>query len=445
MSDIRSADVSVASVFSAVDVAFACTLVVVAIRVGPGEDTVPFSVGPYIIVACSLISIVGFIFAVDQAEFPIGGVFAAQSIVDLAAWFLSSRAASNGLIRGTYSIWRAVVSSAMTLLSTVFVTDMPECQGLLSAVLFLRILWIVTPLIETKCLKTKSTMFLDEWGLLWNIMPSGYGSRVFVTLSTESDDPENPQGTSLTESLMNSRLSGLEGIPSSSRNSDSTTDSSDSVPLIRPASNGLERLQLPLVVGPHAEYSSSLSQCRPADDAAGPRPSQPIQTSQELPNTIRVIAHREVLTTGGVPLVVYVLQTDRNEVLVHRYGEFRALCKRVVSKFYHEHGNEPPLFPGRRVFRKFIPQSMGGIAQGASADREFIANRANALGEWTQQVIQFVKSRAENQGVVLALLEFLQPVVRCSPDSDIDQVVRSAVLIFSDTVLNAVPPPTPSM
>ena len=131
---------------------------------------------------------------------------------------------------------------------------------------------------------------------------------------------------------------------------------------------------------------------------------------------MRVVAWREVRTSGGVPLVVYVLLADNDAMCVHRYGDFRQLLTRFVSRLFYDRKREPPRFPQRRVFRKLLPVAMGGtgtFTSGGGVDAEFIETRAAGLEAWLQSVVDFCHEQPSGcpPDVRLALRAFLSPLV----------------------------------
>ena len=457
--------IPVSTVFSGIEFVSFSLLSVVFFRLHAGvqSNANVYTLESALILICSLISFAAWIYATEVNEYPVAAFTFFQFLSDCAAFFLTMRAAKNKLRRGQISSWRGVLSCAMTLMGIFFITSDSICRGFMIAVLVLRTSWVVQPLLMDKIrtcvvssdhdqqqmgrerrtlLSSKTIGVVDDWGLLTNRLSTvdgaainSYSRQLLFTSDEEEDvrDEENPRPTTM--------ATGYDEPPppiaSSSRNtSDSTTESLDSFSLVRPPSvNGV-------VWG--GNIASSAQAARPADDAAGPLDTRtPLEM---LPQTVRVISFKEVLTTGGVPLIVYVLLTDRNEICVHRYGEFRALCNRVLSKFFHEHSIEAPPFPGRRVFRKLLPQAMGGVVQGAVADREFIASRASGLSDWIQKVLEAVRLHPESETTLLAMVDFLRPICHFADDADQEQVINTAVMVFSETVLNpTIMPPSPCL
>ena len=140
------------------------------------------------------------------------------------------------------------------------------------------------------------------------------------------------------------------------------------------------------------------------DEAAGPGFVH--ATDIESIGRVEVVCWREILS-GNVPLVVFVLKHGRF-ICVHRYGEFRALANRYVTKAFTELGSEPPPFPVRRTFRKLLPVVVGGAARGGDGD--FYTARAQQLDAWLGAVIQFFQHEPVPEAAKQALLGFLQPV-----------------------------------
>jgi len=442
---MESAALEVACVFAALEVGFALILAIVTFRLKPGKARSLLSFDFCVIFLCVVIALAGSVYGFEeQDELPFVIFVSSQALSDFSALVLGWRANRNNLKRGQASSWRAVISCANCIVSIVFITSSNICRSFLISSLVLRFAWIVKPFLKDLCCKAgsnedKRLVSLDEWGLLTNnpSIPSQTQtlSRLYVSYEEEEEvDPESLANESdgLSESLLTMGLSFVgdyrngpavhQSHSGGCNESDSITDSTDSFPLTRPGSASL--------------VSWTNGNIPPADHAGGPMQAER-PAEDALPSSVQVVSWKEVLTTGGVPLVVYILRSDKNGISVHRYGEFRALCNRIISKYFHECGVEAPAFPGRRVFRKLLPQAMGGVVQGVAADREFIASRATGLGDWTQKVLDFIRAHPSDV-TTAAMLDFLNPIVKFTPDSDIDQVVRTAVMIFTDTILNPV-------
>lgn len=437
--DLQRADISVAACFSGVELVLAIILAVVANRIPYGAHPRRWTLSEACVFVSAFISLCSAIASFTLEEFPLAIVFIAQWISDTCAFVLTKRATSNNLVPGSGSIWRVVGSTTMTILAIPFVAPELVSRVLLGIVALCRATFIFILVVGGRIRENRPETVLDEGRILFNYDPAR-SNRLLE--DHQQDDESNDAGnthagmlrTNLGENLLfneDSLVIGLN-VPNTRNTSASTSDSADSFPYMTSSRGGSADDPYLRVV--HHESSEQ------ADDAGGLIVED---LWGKLPEWVRVIGYREVLTTGSVPLVVYILQTDENGVVVRRYGEFRSLCNRLMSNFYHEFGAEAPTFPGRRVFRKFIPRAIGGTAHTDATERDFIANRANGLGQWTQQVLGLVKSHPQNGKVVRAMAEFLKPVIQFSPDSDLEQVMNSAVSIFSDTVLNPIAVPSP--
>lgn len=477
-------------IFSCIELLIAIPLVVIFFRLRPGKIEFCFDIGLTLISLCCSLSLATSIYGFEENEDPIAWFALAQFFGDFMSTVLEWKARRNELSIGPLAILRALFSCLSASICLFLITSNFDSQIFLLLSVVLRFVYVSFPIARRKFLLHNSTASsslmsskcVDDWGLLINdiVDRNSIFSGLFYSshrrprfLESENvNDLEVNNTDGMSESLLAMRPSfvgNFEGKEQDENNeeeeedeglgqlgvnhrvafvpepilkvskprssTDSTSDSMDSFAVFRASSN--------VVWGPPPMSSSYPRQ---ADDAAGPLmigPNIHNIVHNEIPTSVQIVSWREVLTAGGVPLIVYVIQTNDNGISVHRYGEFRALCNRFVARMFQEFGLEAPPFPGRRVFRKLLPQAFGGYVQGDVADREFIASRAAGLQDWLQSVIGFVNTHDVSKQTKTVLAHFLNPIVRYAPESDLEQVVRTAVLLFSDTALNPIAPPSP--
>lgn len=448
--------VVLASVFSPIELISIVAFALVAKRLGLGDGLVKDTLDVFLI---SFSSLVCFVCAMVALASENGALLALililQSMADLVCAWLSYRAQTRDLIRGSLSNWRGVIASAELISALVFMTDSQPIQIVGAFASAFRMIWVAQPkmklFMKSKSSSSPSTFddeefILDEWGLLRNrpaIHSSSFylsfdGTRDFDAALRARQHGSDEMISGLSTSLLAqdpSFITDVEEVPGRSSlrvgafgrtSSASTSESVDSVHLTGSAAASW--------------IGSGHIRLNPDATGVGRFPASPIDTDllNMLPHTVQVVGWREVLTAGGVALIVYVLRTDQNGICVHRYGDFRALCNRHATKMFSTSEAEPPSFPSRRVFRKLLPEAMGGISHTDSANREFISNRAAGLGEWSQKVLDFVHRTKPPPPLVYAMLDFFKPILRHTPDADLQIAIQSAVVVFSDTVLNPV-------